>query len=112
IWFEPSGKEMSDEAWNAGFVRCLGVQWDGQMIGELDEQGQRIAGDSLLLLLNAHHEPIPFTLPPHGSDQHWELLLNTTNPSAEDQFLSGGQVFALEARSLSVFRLLQLEVQK
>ena len=62
-WFEPSGKEMSDEAWNAGFVKCLGVRLAGDLIGDVDERGEPIVGDTLLLLLNAHHEPIPFTLP-------------------------------------------------
>src|SRR5207247_2382802 len=26
-YFEPSGKEMTDEAWSTDFVRCLGVGW-------------------------------------------------------------------------------------
>ena len=59
----PSGEEMTDEAWNAGFVKCLGVRLAGDLIGDVDERGEPIVGDTLLLLLNAHHEPIPFTLP-------------------------------------------------
>ena len=62
-WFEPDGKEMTDEAWDAGFVQCLGVRLAGDLIGDVDERGEPIVGDTLLLLLNAHHEPIPFTLP-------------------------------------------------
>ena len=57
------GKDMSDEAWNAGFVKCLGVRLAGDLIGDVDERGEPIVGDTLLLLLNAHHEAIPFTLP-------------------------------------------------
>ena len=62
-WFNPAGKEMSDEDWNAGFVKCLGVRLAGDLIGDEDERGEPIVGETLLLLLNAHHEPIPFTLP-------------------------------------------------
>jgi len=25
-WLAPTGEEMNDEAWNDGFVRCLGVR--------------------------------------------------------------------------------------
>ena len=60
----PTGKEMTDEDWDAGFVKCLGMRLAGDLIGEVDERGEPIVGDTLLLLLNAHHEPIPFTLPP------------------------------------------------
>ena len=68
---------MSDEAWNAGFVKCLGVRLAGDLIGDVDERGEPIVGDTLLLLLNAHHEPIPFTLPATRPEHHWERLLDT-----------------------------------
>src|SRR6185436_499110 len=62
-WLTPAGQEMNDEAWSAGFVRCLGVRLSGDLIGELNERGERVLGDTLLILLNGHHESIPFTLP-------------------------------------------------
>ena len=34
-WFGPDGQEMSDEAWNAGYVKCLGVRLAGDEIGDL-----------------------------------------------------------------------------
>ena len=42
---------------------CLGVRLAGDLIGDVDERGEPIVGETLLMLLNAHHEPIPFTLP-------------------------------------------------
>src|SRR5262249_5088978 len=62
-WFGPSGEELSDEAWNEDFVRCLGVRLAGDLIGDTDARGEPIRGDTLLLLLNAHHEEISFTVP-------------------------------------------------
>ena len=62
-FFEPTGKEMSDAAWNDPSVKCLGVRLAGDLINEVDERGEPIKGDTLLLLLNAHWEEIPFTLP-------------------------------------------------
>jgi glycogen operon protein len=106
-WFEPAGKEMNDEAWNANFVRCLGVLWAGDVMEEVDEKGEKIVGDTLLILLNAHHEPIAFQLPAPGAQPQWELLLDTAELAAEDRFLAGGQKYNLRERSLAVLRLFQ-----
>src|SRR5262249_31529656 len=58
-WFGPDGKEMSDEAWGGGFCKCLGVRLAGDLIGDVDERGDPIVGDTLLVLLNAHHDRVP-----------------------------------------------------
>lgn len=101
-WFEPSGQEMSDEAWEAGFVKCLGVRWAGDAIGELDARGKPIRGDTLLLLFNAHHEPIPFTLPADGARQLWRRVLDTASPRARRRTWRVGQAYPLKARSLAL----------
>ena len=46
-------REMTDETWNSPDVRCLGVRLNGDAIEEVDERGERIVGDTLLLMLNA-----------------------------------------------------------
>ena len=103
-WFEPRGKEMSDEAWNAGFVKCLGVRLAGDLIGDVDERGEPIIGDTLLLLLNAHHEPIPFTLPATKDGHHWERLLDTADPAETTQTWKDAEPYPLKGRSLAVLR--------
>ena len=35
-FLNPSGQEMTDEDWNAGFTKCLGVRLAGDLI---DDQG-------------------------------------------------------------------------
>jgi pullulanase/glycogen debranching enzyme len=62
-WFEPSGKPMGEEGWNAGYNQCFGFALAGDLIGDVDERGQPIVGDSILILMNAYHEALPFTLP-------------------------------------------------
>ena len=103
-WLEPSGKEMSDEAWDANWQQCLGVRLAGDMIPEVDERGQKIAGDTLLSLFNAHHEMIPFTLPVLPDDQQWQLLLDTTSAANDNLFLAGGASYPLQGRSVAVLR--------
>src|SRR5438034_442311 len=95
-WFDPTEKEMTDQGWNAGFVRCLGVLWAGDVIEDVDETGQRIEGETLLILLNAHHEPIPFQIPAHDHGARWELVLDTARPNEESN-LKGSS--ASETRS-------------
>jgi glycogen operon protein len=114
-WFDPTEKEMNDQAWNAGFVRCLGVLWAGDVIEDIDETGQRIEGETLLILLNAHHEPIPFQLPAHDHVAQWELVLDTARPNgksnppgsqvSEAASFAADEKYDLRERSLVVLRL-------
>jgi isoamylase len=106
-WFEPSGQEMSDEAWEAGFVKCLGVRWAGDAIDELNEHGERIRGDTLLLLFNAHHEPLPFQLPAHRDDQRWQRLVDTALTEPTPDLFHGGQAYDLQGHSMAVLRIVE-----
>jgi glycogen operon protein len=108
-WFSPAGEEMTDNDWNAGFVRSLGVRLAGDVIGDLDERGEPIQGDTLLLLLNAHHEPVPFTLPATKPEHHWERLLDTAGPQEPARPSTGGAKYPLQGRSLAVLRTLAAE---
>jgi glycogen operon protein len=108
-WFEPSGQEMSDAAWNAGFVKCLGVRLAGDLIGDTDERGERIEGETLLLLLNAHHEAIPFTVPTTKAVHHWERMLDTADLSGAMVALEGGKQYQLQGRSLVLLHTREAE---
>jgi isoamylase len=102
-WFGPTGKEMSDQDWG-GHVRCLGMRLAGDVIGEVNDRGEPIVGDTLLALMNAHHEPIPFALPATKSDHTWELLYDTADDAAGPAAFSGGDQYPLRDRSLALFR--------
>lgn len=105
VWIDPSGHPMSDEAWNAGFVKCLGVFFLG-FTGEIDEQGQPIIADNLLLLFNAHWESIDFKMPKAFADVSWEVLLDTSHPEppAKTRKYRDGQKFPLQGRSIALFK--------
>jgi len=107
-WIDPSGKEMTDDAWNSGFVRCLGMLLAGDQIDERDQFGNRIVGDTLLYLLNAHHEPISFTLP-RPMPGWWDLVFHTSQFPSDDQPYPVGEHFQLHERSMAVFRFCQTE---
>lgn len=105
-WLEPSGGEMSDEDWSAGYVRCLGMRLVGNMIDDEDERGEPIVGDTLLVLMNGHWEAIPFTLPQHEPNRQWECLFDTFQADASPTYHQGGEVYELRDRSMSMFRLI------
>ena len=79
-WLDPSGREMTDATWSSPDVRCLGVRLNGDAIGEVDERGERIAGDSLPLLFNAGETPVSFVLPVANAEERWETLIDTADP--------------------------------
>src|SRR5436853_952525 len=107
MWFNPGGNEMSEEEWNSPFVRCLGMLISGDAADLIDLHGDPVRDDTFLLLINAHHEPIPFLLP---GEEHleWEQILDTTN---EDGFLkqpkksSSGDDVDLNERTTYLFKL-------
>jgi glycogen operon protein len=106
-WFRPDGREMSDEDWNSAYIRCLGLRLAGDAIEERDERGNPIRDDTLLILLNAHHEPLPFVLPAHRARTRWELLFDTWDAAdlRPRRLMRGGETCELEARSLALLRL-------
>ena len=104
-WLAPSGEEMDEKAWDSGFVQCVGVRLAGDLIGDVDDEGDPIVGETVMLLLNAYHETLPFTFPPHQPDRHWERLFDTADPCAECSFHEEKQTYDLQGRSVALFRL-------
>jgi len=58
-------------------------------------------------MLNAHHEPMGFTLPAHRAAVVWETVLDTREATGKPKrrVLHSGDVYYLEARPLAVLRL-------
>jgi glycogen operon protein len=104
-WFRPDGNEMVDEDWNNPETRCFGFRLAGDALNELDKRGNPIVDDTVLILLNAHYEPLPFVLPDYKSEAHWELLLDTREATGmrEHPPVKTGESYELEARSLALF---------
>ncbi len=108
-WFGPDGQEMSDQNWDADFVRSLGVRLAGDIINEVDERGEPIVGDTLLFVLNAHWEEIRFTLPQTRVEHVWETMLDTHDLDAPLRVLRGGEAYPLFGRSLALLRAIRPE---
>jgi glycogen operon protein len=103
-WLTPEGREMTDSEWAQDFARCLGVYLAGDALEETDRRGQPLEDDSFLLLLNAHHENIPFTLPQIRSGATWQVLLDTAYEQglAMDGRFDQSERYDLQGRSLAL----------
>jgi isoamylase len=104
-WFRTDGHRMTKNDWESG-ERTVGMFLNGEEIAAPDEKGQRVLDESFLLLFNAHHEDVTFTLPNRRFGEHWSLVLSTLEPDAEPNSL---EVDALEelvvgGRSLVLLR--------
>ena len=105
-WLDPSGVEMTDEQWNAGFVRAFAVRLSGDAITEADSRGRPIVGDTILMLFNAHHEPVNFVLPSAEDQRTWQLAVNTSDADANAESPHPAHsAFVAAARSLVIFVL-------
>ena len=76
-WLRPDGAELSGDDWRDPESRRLGMLISGEALNEPDETGRPVAGDSLLLLLNAAGVDCYFRLPPMPNPGRFEPLLAT-----------------------------------
>jgi len=106
VWFKPNGTEMNDEEWNQHFARSLGVLLAGQGLTETDQRGRPVTDLDFLLLFNAHHEEIAFSLPNHAAARRWLVVIDTTHEDglAHDGTFDGGSPYPLKGRSLALLR--------
>jgi len=104
-WLDPAGTEMTDAMWSSPDVRAIGVRLNGEAIHEVDERGRRIAGDTLLLLLNANEDPVSFTLPAAAPVERWDSLFDTADPWQPARSLRGGDRYELQGRTMAGLKL-------
>jgi isoamylase len=108
VWLTPGGTEMTANDWHVGYAKTLMVYLNGDAITEPGPRGERIVDDSFLLLINAHHEDMAFTLPGEAFGDGWLVELDTADESCEamfgDERWRAGDVVAVTSRSMQVLR--------
>ena len=101
LWFRHDGADMTDADWSNSGTRSLGVFYAGDGLDETDHEGNEIRDDDMLLLVNAHSEPIDMLLPFKDDPRGWELLIDTANDEAQE-LRQGGDRTTLAASSLKL----------
>ena len=104
-WIRPQSGEMEIGDWNEHSVRNLGMGLVGHQISETDDHGKPIAGDSYLLLFNAHHEDVDF----HAGrvkDRDWDIIVDSSENFTSGRRLCAASSLRVAARSVQVLKLL------
>jgi glycogen operon protein len=109
IWLTPSGREMTDADWNAGYARSLAVFLNGDAITEPGTRGEPVHDKHFLLLFNAHSDAVRFVLPGADHADGWHAVVDTaaltSRPgSGADAVLPSGAAVSVTGRSVMVLR--------
>ena len=103
-WINASGQEMSGGDWDDANMRCFAMLMDGR--AQATGIRRRGSAATMLLVLNAYHDLVQFTLPDCTDGKHWKLLFDTNTPdTAREEPFSIGDVYDVTARSTLLFRL-------
>jgi isoamylase len=107
-WLTPGGEEMTAEQWEDKAARCFGLLLDGR--AQMSGIRRRGAESTLLLITNAHHDVVVFTLPRVAGGRDWLRLVDTNRPDEDDDRygvtpFKFGQQYEVTGRSLLLFLL-------
>jgi glycogen operon protein len=103
-WFRPDGTEMEEQDWESGFAKSMAVFLNGDAIATTDARGARVVDDSFLVVFNAHHDDVDFTLPPDRFSSRWVKVVDTADAFSEGEQLKAGDSLEVPGRSLAVLR--------
>jgi len=112
-WYRADGLPMEPHDWDNHHALSVAMLLSGNGISDHGPRGERLIDDHFLLLFNAHHDDIPFTLPAPPGAGGWQRILDTHDGFAaapENQPPYAGApawdapAYPLRARSVVVLR--------
>jgi isoamylase len=106
-WLNTDGIDMNREEWETSFIRCMGMLLNGELMQEMDEYGNNLRADILLILVNSYWEPISFTLPYEVVGSQWKVLVDTDRADRAEQEEVVENVYQIQGRSLVLLKNLK-----
>jgi isoamylase len=103
-WIDPRGQEKTQESWSDPGERCFGMVLDGraQPTGIVKPGSDA----TLLLIFNAYHDVVVFTLPQVPGGNQWKCLIDTNIPERPDEpRFAPGDRYEVTGRSFLLFVL-------
>jgi glycogen operon protein len=101
VWLQPDGQEMAEEQWSSGWTRSVAVRLEGGALNDRSADGEPIIDSDLLILFNAHSEPVRFTIPAGLSEGTWHCEIATVDLPAGE--LPPGAQVELPSRSMALY---------
>ena len=107
-WLTPANEEMAEAHWAEPGAKCLGLLLDGR--AQTSGIGRRGSEATLLLITNAHHDVVLFTLPTVPGGRDWLRLVDTNLPNQDEDMGDAlpfklGRSYEVTGRSLLLFLL-------
>jgi glycogen operon protein len=102
-WLAPDGSEMEERHWHDAAAKCFGMVLDGR--AQPTGLKQRGTDETLLIVMNAHHDGVNFVLPRVAEGTRWVRLVDTNDPTLYPEPYAFGTVYTVTGRSLLVFLL-------
>ncbi len=105
-WLTPAATEMTPEQWHDPHARCLGLLLDGR--AQVSGIKKRASDATLLIVVNAHYDPVPFMLPEVAGGVEWLCVLDTGVPDASPPVrFKPRQEHSVPGRSLMLFEMIE-----
>jgi glycogen operon protein len=86
----------------------------GDTIQSMGPQGERIVGNTILILMNADPRPMEFVLPDIEWGERWEVVVDTraAEPPQQHVRTEAGSTYSMIDRSVVVMRLVTAEARE
>jgi isoamylase len=109
-WLSPTGQEITEEQWKDVHAKSFAMLLDGR--AQPTGIKQRGSDATLLIIFNAHHDVVTFTLPEVPEGKRWMRLIDTNLPAGfETPNFEFGAHYDVTGRSLLLF-ILSVEDQR
>ncbi len=102
-WVGPDGEQLTQDEWNAGWNKTLGMYLSGELHHVPGEPLPQ-ADDSFLFILHADDEPCDFTLPGEPFGKTYEVVFDT-GVDHEGATVRAGEALTLVGRSSVLLRV-------
>ena len=103
-WITPASTEMTDENWSETNSLSIGIILDGR--AQPTGIHRRGSDRTLMMLLNAYHDMVKFTLPAVNGGNGWMRLLDTNRTLDNDiPTFAFGAEYDVTGRSMLLFEL-------
>ncbi|GLI31645.1 glycogen operon protein GlgX homolog [Brachybacterium conglomeratum] len=101
-WLGTDGEPMTEEEWNDPQNKCLTMFLNGSAIPEPNSRGERIEGDSALVVFNASGNDVDVVLPGEEYGAEWEVVLGTGDTIDVGSVFDAGQEVVRPGHSMLI----------
>ncbi len=103
-WINGNGLEMTDEQWGNCDLCCFGMLLDGRApTTGIKQRGHEA---TMLMVINAFHDALPFTFPESPGGDGWKVLIDTNlSEDLEPKVFQIGETYKVNNRSMLLFVL-------